>query len=134
MYKEHILPYHRRIFDRFGTEKGRGMHLCGDATRHFPTLCAELKIEVFDTGFPVDFGALRSVLGPNICIQGGPHIELLRIGTPQAVADETRRILESGVLEGGRFILREGNNLAPYTPLENTEAMYHAGRTFGKLR
>jgi uroporphyrinogen-III decarboxylase len=44
-----------------------------------------------------------------------------------------RRILQSGVLEGGRFLLREGNNLAPGTPLENTEAMYYAGREFGVL-
>src|SRR5581483_2935932 len=40
---------------------------------------------------------------------------------------ETRRILQSGVLEGGLFILREGNNLAPGTPLENIEAMYPTG-------
>jgi uroporphyrinogen-III decarboxylase len=37
------------------------------------------------------------------------------------------------VLDGGKFILREGNNLAPHTPLENTEAMYYAGREFGQL-
>jgi hypothetical protein len=49
------------------------------------------------------------------------------------VRQEVRRICGSGVLEGGRFLLREGNNLAPGTPLENTESMYHAGREFGVL-
>ena len=52
---------------------------------------------------------------------------------PAAVREEVRRILTSGVLAGGRFVLREGNNLAPHTPLENTEAMYRAGREFGAL-
>jgi hypothetical protein len=47
------------------------------------------------------------------------------------VYSDARRILESGILEGGMFILREGNNLAPETPLENTEALYQAGLDFG---
>lgn len=133
MYREHILPYHRRFYTTFGTAVGRGIHLCGNATRHFPLLCEELGISAFDTGFPVDFGALRKDLGPDVRIQGGPHVELLRSGTPEEVREDTRGILQSGILEGGMFVLREGNNLAPRTPLENTEAMYHAGREFGKL-
>jgi len=133
MYREHVLPYHRRLYDRFGTQNGRGIHLCGDATRHFVTLRDELNIQAFDTGFPVDFGRIRRELGPAVRIQGGPHIELLRTATPGQVREEVRRILQSGVLEGGLFVLREGNNLAPGTPVENTEAMYYAGREFGKL-
>jgi len=133
MYREHILPYHRRIYDRFSTEAARSIHLCGDATRHFVTLRDELNIQTFDTGFPVNFGKLRKELGPQVQILGGPHIELLRTGTPGEIREEVRRILGSGVLEGGRFVLREGNNLAPGTPLENTEAMYYAGREFGRF-
>jgi uroporphyrinogen-III decarboxylase len=134
MYREHVLPYHRRIYETFGTQKGRGIHLCGDATRHFKTLRDELDIQSFDTGFPVDFGRLRRELGTDVQIQGGPHIEILRTGTPEQVRAETRRILQSGVLVGGRFVLREGNNLAPGTPLENIEAMYHTGRAWGRLQ
>ena len=106
----------------------RSIHLCGDATRHFLTLRDRLNINSFDTGFPVDFASVRRDLGPAVQINGGPHIELLLRGTPSQVQSETRRILSSGVLAGGRFLLREGNNLAPFTPLENIEAMYNAGR------
>jgi len=35
-------------------------------------------------------------------------------------------------LDGRMFLLREGNNLAPGTPLENIEAMVIAGLEFGK--
>ncbi|GMV37898.1 MAG: hypothetical protein AMXMBFR61_24060 [Fimbriimonadales bacterium] len=133
MYKEMILPHHRRIYDTLATPVGRGIHLCGNATRHFRTLMDELGIVTFDTGFPVDFGALRRELGPRARIWGGPHIELLRTATPNEVRSEVQRILESGILDGGMFVLREGNNLAPHTPIENTEAMYHAGREFGVL-
>ena len=130
-YVEHILPYHRRLIDALATDKPRSIHLCGDATRHFPTLQKELNIQSFDTGFPVDFGALRRTLGPTVRISGGPHVDLLLNATPDQVRAETRRILASGILEGGLFALREGNNLAPYTPLANIEAMYETGRQYG---
>jgi uroporphyrinogen-III decarboxylase len=133
MYREHILPHHRRLCDELATAGPRSIHLCGDATRHFVTLRDELNIQSFDTGFPVDFAQLRRDLGPDVIIQGGPHVELLRSGTAAQVREEVRRILGTGVLEGGRFILREGNNLAPGTPLENTEAMYQTAKEYGRL-
>jgi len=55
----------------------------------------------------------------------------LAAGTPEAVAAEARRILESGVMAGGRFVLREANDLAPQTPLANLQTMYAAARRFG---
>lgn len=134
MYREHLLPYHRRICEALSTPgTKRAIHLCGDATRHFRTLRDELNIWTFDTGFPVDFGALRRELGPDVRIQGGPHVDFLMRATPTEVEEEVRRILASGVMDGGFFVLREGNNLAPGTPLENSEALYHAGRKYGQL-
>lgn len=131
-YREYVLPYHRRLFDTFGTQKGRGIHLCGDATRHFRTIRDELNVVSFDTGYPVDFTALRRDLGPDIQILGGPSAPFLVEATPDAVREETLRVLRSGVLEGGKFILREGNNLSPGTPVENIEAMYETVRKYGR--
>ncbi len=131
MYLEHLLPYHQRIYRHFGTEAPGSIHLCGNATRHFKTLRDELNIRTFDTGFPIDFAAMRAELGEDVKLFGGPHVELLRTGSVQEVEDETKRILECGVMRGGGFVLREGNNLAPGTPLANTEAMYHSGRKYG---
>lgn len=134
MFKQVILPLHRRIYDAFGTTIGRSMHLCGNATRHFNTLRDELGVMSFDTGFPVDFTRLRKELGPNIRILGGPRADLLLSGTMEQIHDNVHKILESGIMEGGGFVLREGNNLAPRTPLKNTEAMYKAGREFGQYQ
>jgi uroporphyrinogen-III decarboxylase len=130
MFKRHILPHLKRIYETFTTGR-RAIHCCGDATRHFPTLQSELNVQSFDTGFPVDFGSVRAQLGTDADIQGGPHVELVLSATPGEVYAETVRILESGILSGGLFTLREGNNLSPGTPLENTEAMYRAGRGRG---
>lgn len=136
MYRELVLPAHARWYEAVSTgtvaEGRRSIHLCGDATRHFPLLRNELGVTSFDTGFPVDFGALRRTLGPDVEIMGGPTVMLLRDGSPDDCARETRRILQSGVMSGGRFILREGNNLPPCVPLPNLESVYRTCLEFGR--
>lgn len=131
-YREFVLPWHKRLIAEFGSVGPNATHLCGDATHLFRTMRDELNVRSFDTGFPVDHGWLRRELGPQVRINGGPHVELLRSGTPEQVRAETRRILESGVMAGGKFVLREGNNLAPGTPEENVAAMYAACQEFGR--
>ncbi len=133
MYQEHVLPYHRRLYDFFAPGEPHAIHLCGDATHHFPILEQELNVKSFDTGFPVDFATLRENLGDDVTIYGGPRTEFLKDATPAETTAETRRILGSGILDTGRFVLREANNMAPGTPIENIEAMYYAGRRYGVL-
>jgi len=131
-YQDFILPYHKRLAEEFSDGGKISIHLCGDATHLFPFLKEELKVYEFDTGFPVDFGRLRNKLGPEVTINGGPSIMLLKQGPAENVRKEVKRICASGIMEGGRFILREGNNLAPCTPVEHIEAMYEAGKEYGK--
>jgi len=130
MYRELLLPLHREWYALFGPGP-HFIHLCGDATRHFPTIHRELNVCSFDTGFPVDHGQLRRDLGPDVEISGGPEVGLLMTGTPQQVFDRTRAILQSGIMHGGRFILREANNLPPCVPEANLAAMYHCCLEFG---
>ncbi|MFH1903304.1 MAG: uroporphyrinogen decarboxylase family protein [Candidatus Omnitrophota bacterium] len=130
-YQEFVFPYHRMLVDEFSDGGPVSIHLCGDSTRHFKFLKENLRVNSFDTGFPVDFGKLRQELGPEIQILGGPTVMLLKNGTSEEIRTEIKRICGSGIMEGGRFVLREGNNLAPCTPVENVEAMYEAGKVFG---
>ena len=131
-YREWILPHHRRYLATDTVPNAPAwIHLCGDATRHFVTIRDELHAVSFDTGFPVDHGKLRRELGPDVLIYGGPHVDLLLHGTPQEVAAETRRILNSGVMEGGKFVIKEANNLAPRTPMANLQAMYDTCKAEG---
>ncbi len=131
-YRSSIMPLHRCLFDHFGTGEGRGIHLCGDATRHFRTLRDELNVTTFDTGYPVDFGWLRRELGPDVQFYGGPPAPFLATAKPDEVRVAVRDVLQSGVMTGGRFVLREGNNLSPGTPRENVAAMYEAVHAFGR--
>ncbi|NPV47491.1 MAG: hypothetical protein HPY69_11060 [Armatimonadetes bacterium] len=131
-YREFVLPYHKRLVAEFGSQGPNSMHLCGDATRHFRTIRDELNVMSFDTGFPVDFGWLRQELGPEVTIYGGVHVEVLRRGPAEAIVAEVRRILSSGIMEGGKFVLRDANNLAPYTPPEHVRVMYETVKEYGR--
>ncbi|HPO14949.1 MAG TPA: uroporphyrinogen decarboxylase family protein [Candidatus Hydrogenedentes bacterium] len=132
-YKEFVLPLHRRFYDAFATEKDRWMHLCGNAQRHFPTIYKELGVTAFDTGFPVDFEQFRRALGPDVLIAGGPRVSFFLEEDPTPLVTETKRILESGILEGGRVIMQEGNNLPPLARLPVCEAFYETVKEFGAL-
>jgi hypothetical protein len=128
MLGDFLIPLYKEYKAALITREHCKIHLCGDASRHFTTLKDELGVNEFEVGFPIDFGKIRQQLGPQVTIHGGPNIMILKNGTAQEVAQETNRILNSGVLEGGRFVLREGNNLAPFTPFANLDAMYHQAR------
>jgi uroporphyrinogen-III decarboxylase len=132
MYRELVFPFHKRLVAELaGPGAPISIHLCGDVQRHLVFLRDNLNIRSFDTGFPIDLGHARRDLGTEIELMGGPSAPLLCYSTVQDVRTETVKILQSGVMEGGKFVLREGNNLAPGTPLENLWAMYETAQEFG---
>jgi hypothetical protein len=133
-YRELVLPYHKRLMAALYGAGPHAMHLCGNVQRHLPTIVRELNVKSFDTGFPIDFTTLRDEVGEEVEIQGGVPVADLVQGTSAQVFARAEAILKSGILRGGRFILKEANNLPPQTPLENIEAMYAAARGFGQYR
>jgi len=131
-YRRFVLPYHKRLFEEFSLGGPNSIHLCGRASQHFKTLRDELNIQAFDTGFPSDLGACRRELGPDVQLRGNIHPELLRQGPREELKRAIIALLRSGVMEGGRFIMCEGNNVAPRTPVENMRYMYEVGKEYGK--
>lgn len=131
-YREFVLPYHRRLVAEFSDGGPISMHLCGDVQRFFSLLRDELRAYSFDTGFPIDFTTLREEVGPDVQISGGPTVMLVKNGPVEAIRQEVKRICESGIMEGGRFYLIAANNLSPLTPVEHVQALYEAGKQFGR--
>lgn len=130
-YREKVLSYHQKMMGALYGPGPHDVHLCGNVQRHFPTFIRELNVHSFDTGFPINFDTLRDEVGEEVEIQGGVPVSNLLSGTPQEIAAQTRAILSSGITRGGRFILKEANDLAPCVPLENMQAMYAAAREYG---
>jgi hypothetical protein len=132
LYREKVLPYHRRYYEALFGPGPHSIHLCGNVQRHLPTFIQELNVKSFDTGFPIQWSSLRDEIGEDVEIQGGVPVGNLLSDTPKQVAQRTREILESGIMRGGKFILKEANDLAPRVPLANLRAMYETGREYGK--
>lgn len=131
MYKEFVLPCHKLLLGELAGEGPHSIHLCGNVDRLMPTLQRELNINVWDAGFPINYTAIREALGPEMQIHTGPKVSTLLHGTPEDAESESKHILESGITTGGRFLLRDANNLSPCTPVENVAAMYEAARKYG---
>ncbi|MCM8821932.1 MAG: hypothetical protein NC831_03860 [Candidatus Omnitrophica bacterium] len=131
-YRHFVFPFHKRIIDEFSDGSSVGIHLCGNAYHLFGFLKDNLNICSFDTGFPIDSKKVREELGNDVEIMGGPNIVLLKNGTQQDISEEVKRICDSGIMTGKRFIMREGNNLAPMTPVENIVSMYKAAKLYGR--
>lgn len=123
-YKEFVLPYHQRLAEGISLgQKKNFVHLCGDASRFFPTLIDELNVGEIDTGFPIDFDHLRESIGNEVKIQGGPRVDYF-MGPTSPLVEETRRIAQSSLALDGPFVLHEANNLPPLVPEENLKAFY----------
>ncbi|MHB0998454.1 MAG: uroporphyrinogen decarboxylase family protein [Armatimonadota bacterium] len=127
----HVLPYHRRLVKALWGDGPHSLHLCGNVQRHLLTLIRELNVKTFDTGFPINFSTLRNEVGDDVTIYGGVRISTLLNGTPEDVRKEAHDILTSGIMRGGKFIMKEANNLPPCVPIENISAMYNAVREYG---
>jgi len=125
-YREKIMPLHRKLYEHGEVNSPRRLHMCGNVQHLLPAIHEELGVTGFDTGFPIDHGKLRRDLGNDVEVQGGTEIALLLNGSPDEVYQRTRDILTSGIMDGGKFTLREGNNLPPNCPADNLEAMYTA--------
>lgn len=132
MYREYVLPYHKRIVDAFSGGEKISMHICGSNMQHFGGLVRELNVGEFDTGFPIDFDRLRDDVGENVIINGGPTVMCVKDGTPEQIRSEVKRILASKTARGGHFVMIAANNLAPCTPVENIALMYETVREFGR--
>ena len=91
----------------------------------------EINIKTFDLGFPTDMGKARAELGEDVLLIGNIAPHLLKLGPEQAIIDAVKDLCGSGVMKGGKFILHDGNNCAPLTPVSHFRAMYEAGKQYG---
>jgi len=129
-YKEFVLPLHIKIVNTFCSGRP-SIHLCGAVIQHLKTLKEELNISSIDTGFPLDLGKARDILGEDVIIQGGVRITTLKQGPLSKIEDEVKSILSSGVTRGKRFIFRDANNVAPNTPVKHLNFTYELVKRIG---
>ena len=91
-------------------------------------LMAASGADVISLGRRHDLAAARRQY-PNLVFQGNVDEELLRAGTPEQVAEATRRCVLAG--GGHRHIVNLNHGVDRSTPVANFEAFIRAAKTLG---
>ena len=96
------------------------LHSCGRVQELFPDLI-ELGLDVFNPLQPevMDPYEMKEWFGRDLSFLGGMSVQsLLPFGTPQAIRDETRRLMDR-IGRGGGFIIAPSHDMPGDIPLEN---------------
>ena len=130
MFKEFCVPYTNRMFERFGPG-GRAVHMCGDSTHLHRVLKEEMRMTQFDIfGYLVPPAVAAANLGGSTLLWGNINPMLMLEGTPEQVKQAATECLQA-MAPGGGFMLGDGANVCPGTPLASFQAIMSAAEEYG---
>jgi uroporphyrinogen-III decarboxylase len=78
----------------------------------------------------MDIRVMKQKYGDKLCLLGNVNLNLLGLGTPEAVDREVRSLIRD-VGSGGGYVVTSGNSLAAYLEPDNVMAMSAAVRKYG---
>lgn len=107
-------------------------HSCGAIRPIIPNLieCGVDIIEPLQKVAGLEPEGLKADFGDKVCFQGGIDTQhLLPEGTPEEVAEETRRFIKA-LNPGGGYILTASQYFQADTPVENVIAVYETRKEF----
>ncbi|MGQ4875917.1 MAG: uroporphyrinogen decarboxylase family protein [Promethearchaeia archaeon] len=77
-----------------------------------------------------DIFKAKEILGDRFCLMGNIQTKLLRFGTEKQIIEKTKELIE-GCKEGGGYMMAEGCEIAPDTPMKNMRAWINATLKYG---
>jgi uroporphyrinogen-III decarboxylase len=129
-FKEFCVPYSRALFDRFGRQD-RGVHMCGNSTHLHQVLKDDLKMNMFPYfGYLVPPKVAAANLGGFSRLTGNLNPMLMKDGSYQQVKQAARECIEA-IGPCGGFMLADGANVCPGTPLQSFQAIMEAAEEYG---
>ena len=78
-----------------------------------------------------DIYKAKEMLGDRFCIMGNIQTKLLRFGTEQQIIEKTKELID-GCKEGGGYMMAEGCEVAPDTPMKNMKTWINTTLKYGK--
>jgi uroporphyrinogen-III decarboxylase len=133
LFKEFCIPYTSALYDKFGAgmRHGRGMHMCGNSTHLHKILVEDARLTSFDIfGYPVAPKVAADNLGGRMLLWGNINPMLMLQGRKEEVTAAARECLQALAPCGG-FMLGDGANVCPGTPIENLAALTEAAEEYG---
>ncbi len=132
MFRDLVLPEERRL--RFHFDGRLSLHMCGKTDHLLEIFRDDLAIhELQGFGYQVDLDHIGAVMGGRVVLIGNINPMLIHGGTPEQVREATRIAIEKLAPYRG-YIVQDGNNIPPGTPLENINAMTEAAERYGRYR
>lgn len=130
MYRDLVLPAEKRL--RFHFDGWLSLHMCGKTDHLLEIFRDELRIHEYQGfGWQVDLDHIAEVMGGRVVLLGNINPMLIRNGTPAQVREATRVAIEKLAPYKG-YIVQDGNNIPPGSPLENINAMTEAAELYGR--
>ena len=128
-FAEFVVPYYNRVYEEF--PGSRGLHMCGKIDHLLDIIRDDMKINSLNAfGDPVDRKLLVGKFGGRVHMSGGVNINSLLYGTKEQVREDCMDALRTLAPRGG-YILQDGANVAPGTPLDNLEVLTECSEEFG---
>jgi uroporphyrinogen-III decarboxylase len=129
-YRHIVLPFEKRL--RFHFDGRVSLHMCGRSDHLLETFVNDLGIHEYQGfGYELDLARIAEIMGGKVVLLGNVNPMLIRSGTPGQVREATRRVLEVlAPLRG--FIVQDGNNIPPGSPLQNINALMEAAEMYGR--
>ncbi|MFC1717644.1 uroporphyrinogen decarboxylase family protein [Candidatus Poribacteria bacterium] len=128
-FSEFVVPYYNRVYEEFPGH--RGLHMCGKIDHLLDIIRDDMKLNSLNGfGDPVDRKLLADKFGGRIHISGGVNIALLLDGTEEQIREDCMDALRTFGPKGG-YILQEGNNVPPGTPLGHLDILTECSKAFG---
>jgi Uroporphyrinogen decarboxylase (URO-D) len=130
MFKDFCVPYAAMLFERFGPG-GRAVHMCGNSTHLHQALKADMKMTQFDIfGYLVPPKVAAANLGGSTLLWGNINPMLMLEGSPEEVQQAAWECIDAMGPCGG-FMLGDGANVCPGTPLQSFQAIMRAAEEYG---
>ena len=124
---EHAIEPARRVAEACVDAGAFVFFHASEEKEDYLVLMKEIGVSAISIGPGLDISKARRALGPEVCILGNlDPIEVLMKGTPQEVAEETRRIIRE--VGGPAYMFNTGECVPRETPVENMDAMMQTAR------
>jgi uroporphyrinogen-III decarboxylase len=133
LFREFCVPYTCRLYDTFGKgfADGRGLHMCGPSDHLHQAMVEDMRVSSFNVfGHCVDPHVAAANLGGRMYLWGNINPMLMLRGTREQVKVAALEALEAMAPCGG-FMLGDGANVCPGTPLENLAVLTEASEEYG---
>jgi uroporphyrinogen-III decarboxylase len=110
------------------------LHMCGRTNHLLEVFSDDLRIGEFQAfGYEVDLDRVVSVMGGQVVLLGNVSPLLIRQGPPHRVREAVRSCIEKLAPHRG-YIVQDGANIPPGTPVEHINAMMEEAERSGVYR